>query len=110
MKKTTIINLAKNSGEIEQIEAELFKIEGYEETFGVHQDHYSFNIDDKKRWAVTELSTGMTATKDQPSKAKAKSAADIRMRSNIQHWPGVKERAIQQLADCQISYPVNTLL
>lgn len=107
--KKSIINLAQKDGNVKEIEADIFKIEGFSEKFAVHECD-TVNIESKdilQFYGVTELSTGMAVIKGKSSKQEAKSEAKARMIKHKDRWPEIKEESKLIMQNYGHTYPLN---
>ena len=107
MKKTKIFIATMNSGK-QEIEAELFTVDGFEETFAVHNEYLDLSID--PLFAVSEVSTGMIVSGGFKDKKTAKKLSKIKLLNNIEKWQDIKAKAIKRLkSNYYIEYPLNIL-
>jgi len=101
------IYLALAEGEMESADAEIFNINGFEETFAVH-------ICDKRtrrlfgrNYVVSELSTGLSIVKGMKNKALSIKAAKEKMNRYKDDWQRVKKEGIKTIKHYGYKFPLN---
>lgn len=107
MAESVLIKVACNDGRDKKIEANLFKIDGFEESFGVHVSD-EISMDFEALYDVTELSTGMAVCKGKASVAAAKKFAKERMLKHKDKWPSIKSDSITMLIEAGYKFPLNS--
>lgn len=107
---TKTIKVARSSGVTLDNEAvaDLFKIKGFKEAFGVHKSILKLDfLSNKDEYTVTELSTGMLVVQGETNKKRAIAKAEIRMLSNILIWDDIKSKSIAKLKENRNVFPMN---